>query len=88
MNVGDNVSTSLMRLTGTNQIEARPAISSPLFQPQSLTAKGMPTGSTVDHDSAPARDLRSVVERRFMRMNEAHDRIRTELLCSHAPETE
>lgn len=31
-----------------------------------------------------ARDLRATVARRFMRMNEAHDRIRTELLASHS----
>jgi hypothetical protein len=30
------------------------------------------------------RDLREAVERRFMRMTQAHDRIRTELLASHS----
>lgn len=30
-------------------------------------------------------DLRSVVERRFMTMNETHDRIRTEVLASYSP---
>lgn len=31
-----------------------------------------------------AANLRSIVERRFMRMSETHDRIRTELLASHS----
>ena len=33
-------------------------------------------------------EVRSIVERRFMSMNEAHDRIRTELLGSHDPVAE
>jgi len=33
----------------------------------------------------PRRDLRSAVARRFMLMNEAHDRIRTQLLTRHWP---
>lgn len=33
-----------------------------------------------------AANLRSIVERRFMRMSQAHDRIRTELLQAHQPE--
>jgi hypothetical protein len=32
-----------------------------------------------------ATNLRSIVERRFRRMSEAHDRIRTELLARHPP---
>jgi hypothetical protein len=32
-----------------------------------------------------AANLRSIVERRFRRMSEAHDRIRTELLQRHPP---
>ena len=31
---------------------------------------------------------RSIVERRFMRMSEAHDRIRSELLASHSSNIE
>lgn len=33
-------------------------------------------------------EVRSVVERRFMSMNEAHDRIRTEVLGLHDPAVE
>lgn len=32
-------------------------------------------------------DLRLIVERQFMRMNEAHDRHRTEVLASYSPNT-
>ena len=37
-----------------------------------------------DYANRTATNLRSIVERRFMRMSEAHDRIRTELLTSHS----
>ena len=37
-----------------------------------------------DYATRTATNLRSTVERRFMRMSEAHDRIRTELLASHS----
>jgi hypothetical protein len=37
-----------------------------------------------DYASRTATNLRSIVERRFMRMSEAHDRIRTQLLTSHS----
>lgn len=37
-----------------------------------------------NHEMAPRRDLRSIVARRFMLMNEAHDRIRTQLLAGNS----
>ena len=37
-----------------------------------------------EYANRTATNLRSLVERRFMRMSEAHDRIRTELLASHS----
>lgn len=37
-----------------------------------------------DHATRTATNLRSIVEGRFMRMSEAHDRIRTELLTTHS----
>ena len=37
-----------------------------------------------DYATRTATNLRSTVERRFMRMSEAHDRIRTELLTSYS----
>jgi len=33
------------------------------------------------------RDLRLIVENQFMRMNEAHDRLRAEVLGSYSPRT-
>jgi hypothetical protein len=39
------------------------------------------------HDAKSTGRLRSIVERRFRRMFDAHDRIRTELLASHLPHT-
>jgi hypothetical protein len=41
------------------------------------------TSPVRDYATRTAASLRSIVERRYMRMNEAHDRIRTELLASH-----
>ena len=35
-------------------------------------------------DDATSPETRSIVEHQFMRMSEAHDRIRTELLASHS----
>ena len=43
-------------------------------------------GSSVpDNNVNSAGSLRSVVERQFMRMNEAHDRHRTQILASYSP---
>ena len=41
-----------------------------------------------DYATRTATNLRSIVERRFMRMSEAHDRIRNELLASHSSHIE
>ncbi len=41
-----------------------------------------------DYATRTATNLRSIVERRFMRMSEAHDRIRRELLASHSSNIE
>jgi hypothetical protein len=38
-------------------------------------------------DATPDYELRDVVAQRFMRMNEAHDRIRTQLLASRVAES-
>ncbi len=88
MTIADSLSTRLAMSAGTDHMAARPAISDSLFQPPSFTATSSPGGSTVDDNSAPARNFRSVVERRFKRMNEAHDRIRTELLGADPPHDE
>lgn len=45
---------------------------------------------TVDHSPTSLRnrinngEVRLIVERQFMRMNESHERIRTELLATHS----
>lgn len=85
MNAGDGLSSRLAMRAGANQAAARSAISDSFFPSQSLTPTGTPGGSTGDHEAASSRDLRAVVERRFKRMNEAHDRIRTEMLAAHPP---
>jgi len=84
MNAGNGRSTRLAMSAGTNPMDTRAVASDSLFPPQYFTAPAVPNGSIVDYDNGPTSDLRSVVERRFKRMNEAHDRIRTELLA-HPP---
>ena len=84
MTAGNALSARLAMSAGTNQMDARPVITDSLFPPQHFTATAVPNGSSVDYDRGSNRDLRSVVERRFKRMNEAHDRIRTALLA-HPP---
>ncbi|MBC8031239.1 MAG: hypothetical protein H7Z16_14085 [Pyrinomonadaceae bacterium] len=74
------LSTRLIRWTELDQIGARPGI---LFS----TSSESPEDERIPHDpnrEKTPRNLRSVVERRFMRMNEAHDRIRTEMLCPNS----
>ena len=48
--------------------------------PVELSPSTTSLGSRVDNG-----DLRSTVERQFMRMNEAHDRHRTAVLASYSP---
>lgn len=83
MNARDAHSTRLTMSAGANPMHARLVVSDSLF-PSQLTATAVPNSSMVDYDRSSIRDLRSVVERRFKSMNEAHDRIRTELLA-HSP---
>jgi hypothetical protein len=59
-----------------------------LLTPQeTLEIGGITASSFGAHDAKSTRRLRSIVERRFRRMFDAHDRIRTELLASHLPHT-
>ena len=68
------------KAAGTNHMEA---VSDSAFPPRPLNAMGRGNNPTGDHDKSndivPARDLRSL-ERHFKSMDEAHDRIRTQLL--------
>jgi hypothetical protein len=55
-----------------------------LLTPQETPAiGGIRAPSFGAHDAKSTGRLRSIVERRFRRMFDAHDRIRTELLASH-----
>jgi hypothetical protein len=75
MDAGHIVSTRTIKWTEPDQTAARPGI--PFSSSESLDAQGIRDDSNRKDVS---RELRSGVERRFMRMNEAHDRIRTEML--------
>ena len=61
--------------------------------PQSLATQETPAIADIRassfgaHDAKATGRLRSIVERRFRRMFDAHDRIRTELLASHLAHT-
>jgi len=81
MNAGDARATSLMRSTETNHMETPSALPEAVFQSPSLITPAITQNSMAEHDSVPMVDVRSVVERRFKRMNETHDRIRTEVLA-------
>jgi hypothetical protein len=60
-----------------NLAEAGETISTaPSTEPGDSAARGYRTRT--------APNLRSIVERRFRRMSEAHDRIRSELLAAHS----
>lgn len=47
---------------------------------------GRKDSSARGYATRTAANLRSIVERRFMRMSQTHDRIRTELLARHPPQ--
>ena len=80
MNIGDIFSPSS---TGDTPIgEATDGLPNAYTSPSS----GSKDSAVRDYASRTAANLRSIVERRFSRMNEAHDRIRTKLLAAHQPE--
>lgn len=73
----------LIKWSELDQTDPRPATSFYLAA-SSPTTKEMTDYSPRENGS---RELRSIVEQRFLRMNEAHDRIRVKLLGSEAPRT-
>jgi len=84
MEIGDVRSNGLANTAPTDYAESRTENS--FFPHLQLPAAGMSSGST--QQAAPAKEVRSVVERRFMSMNEAHDRIRTAMLAPDHPDGE
>jgi hypothetical protein len=47
-------------------------------------ASGRRDAAVGGYGARSSRNLRSILERGFMRMNEAHDRIRTKVLATHS----
>jgi hypothetical protein len=76
MDAGHILSRRLIKATELDQTRTQAGTSFSFSSP-SLTANDLPDDP---HREDVSRELRSAVERRFMRMNEAHDRIRTEML--------
>ena len=64
------------------------AASRPVLNKQSTVSTVLNRGgktAPAKYAITPRRDLRAVVARRFMLMNEAHDRIRARLLAGYSP---
>ena len=79
MAIGDFRSIGAAKATAPNYTVSQ--TESP-FLPQSETPAGIADDKTTP---APTQQARSLVEQRFMSMNAAHDRIRTQVLCAHEP---
>ena len=76
MSAADILSRRLVRWTELDQ--SGPDWNS--FQSPSLSTHDLPSEPTRE---AGSRELRFAVEQQFRRMNNAHDRIRTEMLCAN-----
>jgi hypothetical protein len=59
--------------------------SHPLVSPYDTQSSEANDSVVRKYATRTAANLRSIVERRFRRMSEAHDRIRSELLARHPP---
>ena len=79
MAIGDVRSIRTAKATVPNYTPPQP--DSPFF-PQTDAPAGIADDKT---SPAPTQQARSLVEQRFMSMNAAHDRIRTQVLCAHDP---
>ena len=82
MNIGDTFLPSKPSDTQTG--DASDHLMNGYASPSSPRSTGRNDSAIKDYATRTASNLRSIVERRFMRMSEAHDRIRTELLTSHS----
>ena len=81
-NFGDTLSPGT---PGETQIgDTSDGLTNAYASPSGPTSTGGQDSAVRDYATRTATNLRSTVERRFMRMSEAHDRIRTELLASHS----
>lgn len=80
MNIGDTHSPSLRG--ETKIVEATDGLTNAHSSLSTAQSTGRKDGR--GYAARTARNLRSIVERRFKRMSEAHDRIRAELLASHS----
>ena len=85
MAIGDVRATGIAKATVPNYTAPQPESS---FFPQLQASTGIPGDATSTVAQLPTLQARSVVEQRFRRMNAAHDRIRTEVLCAHDPAAE
>ena len=83
LNIGD---TFLPKKPSHTQIgDATDPLMNGYASPSISRSAGRKDSAIRDYATRTATNLRSTVERRFMRMSEAHDRIRTELLTSYSP---
>lgn len=83
MNIGETFSPS--STVDTQMAEPVNDLMSPYASVSTARPNGRKDSAVRQYASKTAANLRSIVERRFMRMSEAHDRIRTELLARHPP---
>ncbi len=82
MNIGDTFTPSS---TGDTQIgDATDGLRNAYTSRSTSRWTGRKDSAVRKYATRTAANLRAIVERRFMRMSEAHDRIRTELLASHS----
>ncbi|MGI9068095.1 MAG: hypothetical protein ACR2HX_17040 [Pyrinomonadaceae bacterium] len=83
MNIGDSLSPS--STVDTQMAEPVTDLMSPYASVSTERSTGRKDSAVRQYATRTAANLRSIVERQFMRMSEAHDRIRTELLARHPP---
>ena len=82
----------LIKMNTSDTLALSPSLNTPIGDASNPLVSPGETQSGEANDSVvrkyatrTAANLRSIVERRFKRMSEAHDRIRTELLARHSP---
>ena len=82
MNIGDTFSTSKPSDTPIGDVTED--LTNTYASLSTAQSTGRKDSGVREYATRTATSLRSIVERRFMRMSEAHDRIRTELLTFHS----